>query len=313
MQKHTTLAEYRRRIEQAMAFIIEHLDQPVNLESIAAASHFSPYHFHRIFHGMVGETVNDFVQRKKMERAAHRLLCTPELSITDIAMRGGFSSGANFAKAFKLYFGVSPSQLRDPHSRHDGKIGKLYSKYGKAFSIRDLYSQTVTNTQVFTADQLKEIMMNVRIETLPQKTIAYLTAPKGYELDAIFETWDTINGWADSNNIQDYAARRYAICHDNPMITPTEKCRYDAGIQIGESMTVNSPYKKSLIPAGKYAVAYYKGEGDKVSHFYMELYSAWFPNSGYEPDHYPPIAHYLNDSRQDGYVEMEVQIKLKEL
>ncbi len=97
------------------------------------------------------------------------------------------------------------------------------------------------------------------------------------------------------------------------MITPIEKCRYDASIEIDNRIDVNSPYSKSVIPSGKYAIAYYKGDGDKVSNFYMELYSNWLTNSGFEPDNFPPVAHYLNDSRQDGFVEMEVLIKLKEL
>lgn len=313
MHKTKTREEYFRRVNKAIEFIIEHLDEPVNLEKIAAASHFSPYHFHRIFHGVVGETVNDFVQRKKMERAANRLLCEPGLSVSAVADQGGFSSSANFAKAFKLYFGISPSQLRDPHSKHDSKIGKIYSKYGKAFKVQDLYSQFDTDKVVFEPDKLKEILMNVKIETMPEKVIAWLTAPKGYELDAIFDTWDKINHWAESSGIEDHASKRYALCHDNPMITPVEKCRYDACIDVGDGIDITAPYAKSVIPGGKYAVAYYKGEGDKVSNFYMELYSAWLPNSGFEPDNFPPVAHYLNDSRQDGFVEMEVCIKLKAL
>lgn len=313
MHKAKTRIEYLRRINKAVEFVIGHLDDTVNLEQIAAASHFSPFHFHRIFQGMVGETVNYFVQRKKMERAAHRLLCEPALSVSAVAGRGGFSSSANFAKAFKLYFGVSPSQLRDPKIKNDSKIGKIYSKYGKAFSVQDLYSQFVTDVVVFEADKLQEILMNVKIETMPEKRVAYLTAPKGYELDAIFETWDKIIQWAELNSIKDHADKRYAICHDNPMLTPMEKCRYDACIDVGEGIDITAPYERSLIPAGKYAVAYYKGEGDKVSNFYMELYSAWMPDSGFEPDDFPPVAHYLNDSRQDGYVEMEVCIKVKTL
>jgi len=155
--------------------------------------------------------------------------------------------------------------------------------------------------------------MNVKIEEINEKIIAYLTTPNGYELDSVFETWDKIINPAKSKGIQNQENKRFAICHDNPMITPTEKCRYNASIEIDPGIEVATPYTKSSIPSGKYAIAYYKGDGDKVSHFYMELYSAWLPTSGYEPDNFPPIAHYLNDSRIDGFVEMKAYIKLKEL
>ena len=313
MAKNKTQTEYIRRINKAIEFISENLDQSIGLEDIAKASHFSPYHFHRIFHGIVGETVNEYVSRKKMERAARILVCKPELSVTEVAAMGGFSSSANFSKAFKLYFGINPGQLRNPGVGNNSKIGKIYSKYGKEFNPNDLYSQFVTDSAVFDTDKLEELLMKVKVEEMEEKRIAYLTAPNGYELDSIFETWDKIIRWAKSKGINGQENKRFAICHDNPMITPTLKCRYDAAIVVDDDIDVIPPYSTSIIPSGKYAVAYYKGEGDKVSNLYMELYSAWLPNSGFEPDDFPPVAHYLNDSREDGFIEMEVQIKLKEL
>jgi len=313
VSKKKTHSEYIRRINLAIEYIAENLDKNIKLENVAAASYFSPFHFHRIFLGLVGETVNEFVSRKKMEYAVHTLLSRPDLSITEVASMNGFSSSANFAKAFKLYFGVSPSQLRNPQEVKNSKIGKIYSKYGKAFNVKDLYSQFDTDAVNFDKDKLEEMLMNVKIEQIQEKQIAYLTAPKGYDLDAIFETWDKIISWAIKQGITDETKKRFSICHDNPMITPVEKCRYDASIEINKTTVVSSPYTKSSIPAGKYAVAYFKGDSDKVSNFIMELYSAWMPTSSYEPDNYPPIIHNLNDSRIDGFVEMEIYIKLKEL
>lgn len=313
MNKKNTQAEYIRRINLSLAYINANLDQPLGLSQIASKSHFSEYHFHRIFHGIVRETVSDYVSRKRLERAANRLLCEQGATVTDIAERGGFSSSANFSKAFKLYFGVSPSQLRNPLSNKNSKIGKIYSKYGKAFNPLDLYSQLITDMAVFDPDKLEEMLMNIKVEQVKEKQIAYLTAPKGYELDAIFDTWDKITKWGRDNGIKDVEKKRYAICHDNPMMTPVEQCRYDATIEINDDVNISAPYTESTIPGGKYAIAYYKGDSDKVSNFYMELYSAWLPNSGFEPDNYPPVAHYLNDSRIDGFVEMEVYIKVMAL
>lgn len=299
--------EYLRRIHLALTFIQAQLDNDINLRQVAAASHFSPYHFHRIFHALLGETVNDYIVRRRMERAAQRLICQPQSSITSIAEQGGFSSSANFARAFKAYFGISPSQLRKPHNQQS-KIGKIYRKYGKAFNPADLYSQFVTQVNHFTTDELEEILMNVQVKELQQISVAYLTAPKGYELDAIFATWDKIIGWATAQGIDDQ--QRYAFLYDNPTLTPLDKCRYDACIGITTQTTVRAPFQTTKIPAGKYASAYFKGDGDKVTPFYTELYANWLPQSGFEPDDLPLLTRYLNDSRQDGYVEMQALIKL---
>ncbi len=313
MRNEKTQAEYIRRINKTIEYISQNIDKNICLEDAAKISHFSPFHFHRIFHSIVGDTLNEYISRKKMEKAANILVCKPELNITEVAEMGGFSSSANFSKAFKLYFGISPSQIRNPKADNNSKIGKIYSKYGKEFNASNLYSQFVTNSAVFDSDKLEELLMNVKVEDIEEKLISFLTAPKGYDLDSIFETWDTMIKWAKSKGINDQENKRFAICHDNPMITPSDKCRYDASIEVNSEVNITSPFSKSIIPSGKYAIAYYKGEDNKVSNFYMELYSNWLPNSGFEPDNFPPVAHYLNDSRQDGFMEMEVYIKVKKL
>jgi len=313
MNKSKTQAEYIRRINKALEFIDQHLDQTIRLEDVARVSHFSPYDFHRMFHAMVGETVNDYVSRKRMEKAASRLIYKPILSVTDVAEAGGFSSSANFSKAFKLYFGLSPTEIRNPDNDEKRKIGKLYRKYGKAINTQELYSQFVTKSGAFDPDKLEEMLMKIIVEDKQEQSIAYLTTPKGYELDSVFATWDKIIHWAETRGIDEKAQTRYAICHDNPTITPEDKCRYDAAMVIDPDVQVIPPYNQSVIPAGKYAIAYYKDDAGKINNFITELCSKWFPDSGYEPDDYPPLFNYLNDSRQDGYVEMNVYIKLKEL
>jgi len=82
---------------------------------------------------------------------------------------------------------------------------------------------------------------------------------------------------------------------------------------VDPEIEIVQPYMRSVIPGGKYAIAYYKDDAEKINNFVTELCSQWFPDSGYEPDDYPIRFNYLNDSRQDGYVEMDVYIKLKEL
>ena len=313
----STSVEYSRRINKVLEFIERHIDQAIRLEELAEVSHFSAYHFHRIFHALVGETVNDYVTRKRMEKAAHRLIGMQELSITDVGELGGFSSSANFAKAFKLYFGVSPSELRKAgsHSNNatNSKIGKIYRKYGKAFNPRDLYSQFVTDVAVFEHDKLKEMLMKVKVEEVNEKPIVYLSSPKGYELESVYGTWDKVIKWADSYGIDNDWPTRFALCHDNPAITPEDKCRYDACVVADSNIAATAPYRKSVIPGGKYAIAYFKDDASKINQFMTELCSQWLCDSGYEPDDYPPIFNYLNDNREQDVVEMNVFIKLKDL
>lgn len=304
---------YVERVNLALRFIHENLNRPIDLKEIAKASNFSIYHFHRIFLALVGETVNDYVGRKRLERAANLLVFKKELSITEIAIITGFSSSANFAKAFKLYFGVSPSQTRKPVGTENSKIGKIFSKYGKAFNPNDLYPQVVTNRVTYNPGQFEEMLMNVNVVEIKEEVACALTSPAGYESASLLKTWDKLIAWARSYGIEDLKQRRFALCHDNPAITPTEKCKYEAAVVVSPDARIVEPFFKVVIPPGQYAVAHYKGAPEGTSSFHMSLYSNWFPNSGFEPDDFPLMEHYLNDMRKDGYVEMEVYIKLKDV
>lgn len=313
LMRKATGNRYIERVNLALRFIHENLDRPIDLKEIAEASSFSIYHFHRIFLALVGETVNAYVGRKRLERAANLLIFKKELSITEIAVATGFSSSANFAKSFKLYFGVSPSQIRKPISTENSKIGKLFSKHGKAFNIKDIYPYIVADGVTNNLGQFEEIHMNVKIVEVREKVTCALASPAGYESASLFKTWDKLIAWARNNGIEDEKQERFAFCHDNPTITPIEKCRYEAVIVVSSETRIVEPFFKVVIPAGKYAVAHYKGAPEGTTNFHMSLYSNWFPNSGFEPDGFPLMEHYLNDVRKDGYVEMEAYIKLKKV
>jgi len=153
--------------------------------------------------------------------------------------------------------------------------------------------------------------MNVKVVELKEQVACALASPGGYEAASLFKTWDRLIAWARSQGIDDDKQKRFALCYDNPGVTPVEKCRYEASIVTGPGVHVAEPFFRQVIPAGKYAVAQFKGAPDESTRFHMSLYANWLPGSGYEPDDFPLMERYLNDVRKDGYVEMEVYIKLK--
>ena len=87
-----TRKDYIARINKVIDFIDENICQELTLEKLAGVANFSPYHFHRIFGAIVGETLFQFIQRNRLQRAAWRLIEKPNKSITDIAYDYGFSS-----------------------------------------------------------------------------------------------------------------------------------------------------------------------------------------------------------------------------
>ena len=97
MPQASKRAEYVARINRVMDYIDQNLSEPLTLEVLAREANLSPFHFHRIFHAMVGETMRQFVGRLRLERAASRLLAEPDLPVTHVALDFGFSSPSTFA------------------------------------------------------------------------------------------------------------------------------------------------------------------------------------------------------------------------
>jgi len=309
-RNEATQTRYQERLARALQYIEDNLDQSLRLEDIAAASYFSPFHFHRIFQSLMGESVNDYVIRRRMESAAHLLVYERHLRVTDVAATVGYSSTANLSKAIKQYFGVSPSAIRNPSDEINRKIGKLSSKYGKTFDPRDLYPRDLSNNGL---NDKEDKHMHVEVIEQEELTISYLSSPQGYLQESIEDTWTKLIAWAKSAGVPIAEQQYYALCYSNPAVTPVEKCRYDASVVVPPTLTVNAPFSRSVIPAGRYARVYYKGPSEGTSQAHLAIFNTWLPASGFEPDDYPSMEHYLNDVREDGFVEMEVFLKLKDL
>jgi AraC family transcriptional regulator len=100
------------RMLRTLDHIHAHLDAEVNPAELARYAGFSPHHFHRVFRGMVGESVMGYVRRLRLERAALRLK-HGEASVSAVAIDAGYGSHEAFTRAFRDRFGVVPSAFRD--------------------------------------------------------------------------------------------------------------------------------------------------------------------------------------------------------
>ncbi len=302
--------EYKVRIDRVIQYIEDNLPQKMSLAEVAEVSHFSAYHFHRIFTGIVGETVNDYIARRRLECAVNLLIFKAELSITRIALDSGFSSSANFSKAVKLHFGFTPSEIRNPEKVKDSKIGKISSKYGKDFNPSNLYPNRITNV-VMKHKKSEDTYMNIEVKELDSQHVCTLASEGGYDPEAIYKAWDKLIDWAVHNGMSKEEQKRFAFAFDNPTVTPVDKCRYTASIVIAKNVQVKPPFSTAEIPKGKYAVLHYKGSPEEAINAQLGIYSEWLPDSGFEPDDFPMLERYLNDARVDGYIEMEILVKLK--
>src|SRR5207249_8434504 len=120
VQSRDSRSVYERRMHKVLDHIDRQLDKPLDLESLAEVAHFSPFHFHRLFAAWMGETLGDYLRRRRIEVAAMRLSSQPRLPVLTAAIGVGFGSGEAFARAFKTRFGCSPTAWRGRNSHGQG-------------------------------------------------------------------------------------------------------------------------------------------------------------------------------------------------
>ena len=99
------------RLLQLLRTIRRRLDANVSLDALASRAGWSPFHLHRAFTRMVGETPKQYTLRLRLEGAAARLLASDD-SIVDVALSAGFKSHEVFTRAFRRHFDRTPAAYR---------------------------------------------------------------------------------------------------------------------------------------------------------------------------------------------------------
>jgi AraC family transcriptional regulator len=108
--REVTCREYVKAINTAVHFIKEHLQEKISLRDLAETVHISGFHFHRIFKAIQGECPGRYIQRLRMEKALSGL--TANRTLAEIAEQTGYQSPHALSKAFRKYYGISPSEWR---------------------------------------------------------------------------------------------------------------------------------------------------------------------------------------------------------
>lgn len=115
-------SESARRIEQSIAFMMQHLNQPLQVAELAETAHTSPSHFFVLFKRLVGSSPIDYFIRLRMQRAC-RLLAGTALSVKEIAADLGYDDPFYFSRVFKSVHGLAPSDYRQMLERPKQKNG----------------------------------------------------------------------------------------------------------------------------------------------------------------------------------------------
>lgn len=298
-----TAMEYRKRVCMAMDFISQNIQRDLSLDEIADAACFSKFHFHRIFKAAVGETIAEFTRRLRLERAAN-WLCNEKMDITAIAMDCGFSTSQNFAKAFKLHFGKTPTDYRN------SKKGNRVSNTTDATSLRVSYSDAIT------LNRSREIQerrppMKAEVKMLPDQLMAYVRKMGPYGQKTCEAAFGELIPFAAPRG---YIRPGGFLClyWDNPEVTPPDKCRTDACVLVPPEAKPEGAVGLQTLVGGPYLLYRIEVKPEGFRQAWDDAF-VWIVEHGYECANLPCFELYHNDAREhpEGKWIADIGIPLK--
>lgn len=123
----------RENIQMAVDHIDAHLNDDLDLSTIAGIAGFSLSHFHKIFLAATGFTLKEYIRSKRLSQAARELVTTRR-RVIDIALEAGFGSQEAFSRAFSRLYEATPSQYRQ--ARREIVQFDKHARFGRELELR---------------------------------------------------------------------------------------------------------------------------------------------------------------------------------
>ena len=265
--KSATQSFYADAVQRVIEHVASHLDEALELDTMAAQACLSRFHFHRVFRGMVGETPTELVRRLRLERAAWRLLHT-DRPVTAIAFDAGYETHEAFTRAFRDCYAKPPSEFRlgirarielaapcGVHFREDGRIPH--------FIPRDSGGRA----------------MQVSIAKYPELQVGTVRHIGPYmQINEAFERLGALA--APAHLFEKPDAMMVALFHDDPDSVPADQLRSDAAVVVTPGTPLPAGLAAQRIPAGEYASTTHIGPYEQLGDVWARFMGEWLPASG---------------------------------
>jgi AraC family transcriptional regulator len=272
--KPETRSFYALAVQKTVERITTDLDRALDLQAIARSAALSPFHFHRVFRGMVGETPLELHRRLRMERAAWSLR-QGDAQVTAIAFAAGYETHESFTRAFRSYYECSPSEFRQSAPGIGGcarpQAIELATRSGIHFQPG---GAPVWVVPIIRGDQA----MKVDIREMKEKRVAAAAHVGPY--NRIPEAFGRLGAIAGQAGLIGPGAEMIAIYHDDPETTPVAELRSEAAITIGAGVEVPQGLAERRLPAGRYASTTHIGPYEKLGDVWARFMGEWLPASG---------------------------------
>jgi AraC family transcriptional regulator len=283
--------DYVARINRTIDYIVQHLTEPLDLHQVAGVAHFSPFHFHRVFKALVGETLATFVKRVRLERAIQMMSHRPDTTLTDIALGCGFASSSDFARSFKQRYGIAP----------------------RAFDLtafRDDMRAQLTPGRARLAPGENPDGFSVVLRDVPSRFVAYVRVHDSFKPGSVKAAAERMIHWAERRG---YAQGQWlGYMWDDPEVVALDKCRYDLGVHVPHRIRADGDVGCVELPAMKVAQIAVCGDVQLELRAIDWFFCTWLPSSAFVPADQPNFEAFrgLPFSHGDEYFDLDAQFPI---
>lgn len=272
-------------ITRALAYIDGHLTEPLSLRDAARVAGYSPFHFHRLFLAVTGETFAAYVRRRRLTESARALVASGRRAL-DVALEFQYESQEAYTRAFRRMFGVTPGQYR----RWGPAAGTLAGSPQSPVPGGSRMEPRIVEKDAFTVVGMIYFGDNQKGE--------------------IGQLWTEFNRRAGKIEHRVDGAG-YGFCFMDESSNPN--FWYICSLAVDQIGEIPMEMVAKTVPAQTYAVFTHKGPVATLGETYGQAYGTWLPGSEYEPAAHFDFEYY--DERftntTDPNSELDIYIPIK--
>ncbi len=288
--KTVTRNDYLRRINRVVALlqqaVIRSTELP-ELGELAQAAHLSPFHFHRVYRALTGETIGRTVARLRLLRAL-QLLSDPGLAVADAALAVGYETPQAFARAFRQAFDASPSELRVQPARLASELARLSRA---------------------PVDEAMPISL-LRVEVVSLEPFSLVATRNTGDFADLAVAYEALFGWAAEHGLIESIAGIYGVPWQDRRDVPAAECEFDCALAFEGDVAAGEGVMSLTLGGGQWARLRHVGPYAGLEPLTDALLAFWLPGSSHGLRDEPLFHHYLDDPEQTPEAVLRTDIYL---
>lgn len=287
------------RIEKTLDFIEQSLKSPLSLDQIADEACYSKYHLIRLFNEVLGETVMDYIRKRRISASTKELIATDD-SILSIALAYQFESQEAYTRSFQQVLEMPPGKYRRRGNRH--LVG--YERY------------TLSPNNI---KDLENFSMEPRIVEVAERKLVGMKTETRLIDNQIPRLWQTF--MPQRSTIKNGLLTGFFAVHERDSgvnfenFTPATLYTSWATIEVSDQEQIPEGMEARQLSGGLYAIFIHKGPAQNFKATMDFIYGQWLPNSAYEiddRDQFEIMAEdYLGPNHPEAEEEVWVPIRLR--